>query len=531
MKPDTLLKNSLGACGTYCRKLHNHPKQEASLSAQVSEFFSKLFDTDDSSARWNCGTWTGFHGWLYIISDLLIWASYFAIPFLLLQLMRKRNDLPFHKIFVLFVAFILLCGTTHLIDAGIFWWPVYRFSALVRFATAMVSVFTVYALSKVVPLAFNLRTVRDLEAEMEKRRSVEERLAASEYLLSETSRISRVGGWETDLKTNHNTWSKTVYDIFEIPYDFDLRNFNLSDYFFGKYLNQLEEAIADAHLGKKKWDFELQLMNAKGITLWIRSTGEPVVDEQENVIKLRGIVMDIDRYKQTETALNKSLELTTLHNQQLKNFTHILSHNIRNHASNMALISSLVDEDKLDADNKELFGKLNAVSTALNATLEDLSEAIRIKDAVIRREILNFGDELDKVVNIFRSDLSFKHAQLDVQLDVKTISFPRIYLQSILTNLISNAVKYRRANVTPVILIKTYQNPAYETVLECIDNGLGIDMRLHHKKIFGLYKTFHDRKDAYGVGLFLVKTQVESQGGRIEVESMPNQGSTFRITF
>ncbi|RFZ90311.1 hypothetical protein D0C36_21165 [Mucilaginibacter conchicola] len=523
------IKDSVAVCGAYCEKTHAHTATKASLGNQISEFFSKLFSTVDFPARWHCGTWTDFHGWLYIISDLSIWAAYFAIPFLLLKLVRRRKDLPFPKIFLLFVAFILLCGLTHLIDAGIFWWPAYRFSALVRFITGIISIFSVYALYRIVPLAVNIRTVKDLEYEMEKRREVEDKLAASEFLLSEAGRISRVGGWETELPGNKRTWSNTVYDIFELPYDTDMSTYKVSDYFFGENLTIAQQALDDAINNNIKWDNELQIRTAKGNIVWIRSTGEPVQDDNGNVIKLRGIFMDIDRYKQNELALNKSLELTTLNNQQLKNFTHILSHNIRNHASNMALISSLVDEEKLDDNNKELFEKMNNVSAALNDTLEHLSEAIRIKDTVIQSEVLNIRKEVDKVLDIFQSDLNFNNAKVSVQLDVETISFPRIYLESILTNLVSNAIKYRNPQVPLHIDIKTYKNSSLETVLACADNGLGIDLRLHGNKIFGLYKTFHDRKDAHGVGLFLVKTQVESQGGQIEVESKPGIGSTFKI--
>ncbi|MFD0793500.1 ATP-binding protein [Mucilaginibacter litoreus] len=525
------LTDSVSICGKYCEKPHVHVASKASLSEQVTDFFSKLFDTADFPARWHCGTWTDFHGWLYIVSDIGIWASYFAIPLLLLRLVRKRKDLPFHKIFLLFVAFILLCGATHLIDAGIFWWPVYRFSALVRFLTAIVSIFTVYALYRVIPLAFNLRTIKDLEAEIEKRKAVEDKLAASEFLLSEAGRISRVGGWEADLLNDKRTWSNTVYDIFELPYDADLRIYKASEYFSGPYLQMIDAAIDNALRNGVKWDLELQMTTAKGNTIWVRSTGEPLVDRITHTTKLRGIFMDIDRYKINELALNKSLELTTQNNQQLKNFTHILSHNIRNHASNMALISSLVDVTKLDEGNAELFGKMNSVSSALNQTLEDLSEAIRIKDTVIESEVLDIKTEIERVVNIFRSDLNINNARIDIDLQVKNVSFPKIYLESILTNLISNCIKYRNQQVPLRIKISTYKNNNLETIMECTDNGLGIDLKLHGSKIFGLYKTFHDRKDAHGVGLFLVKTQVESQGGHIEVESSPGKGSTFKIIF
>lgn len=403
------LAHTAKLCGPNCAPLK--PLVKASFGTQVADFLGNLFSTSDWPARWHCGTWSDFHGWLYIISDIGIWASYFAIPTLLLILLRKRKDTPFHRIFLLFIAFILLCGLTHLIDAVIFWWPAYRLSALIRFATAIVSMFSVYALYRVLPLVFNLRSVADLEAEIEKRRIVEDKLT------------------------------------------------------------------------------------------------------------------------QNEIALNRSLKLTTQHNQQLKNFTHILSHNIRNHASNIALVSSLVEPHKLDAGTAEIFDKINNVSRALNDTLEDLSQAIKIKESVIKSIPLSFKKVTQEVLKIFESDLKVNNAKLDTDYQVEQVFFPPIYLDSILINLISNTIKYRRTDKELEIKLKTYINNEFRTVLECSDNGLGIDLNLHGNKIFGLYKTFHDRKDAHGVGLFLVKTQIESQGGQIEVESTPGNGATFKIIF
>jgi two-component system, chemotaxis family, sensor kinase Cph1 len=131
---------------------------------QVSEFFSKLFSPDSWPARWHCGNWSGFHGWLYIISSLLIAAAYFSIPVLLFLLIRKtKNKLPFLGIFWLFILFILACGLTHVMDATMFWFPVYRVSAIVLLATAIVSWAAVIALYKVLPKALTLKSPAELE--------------------------------------------------------------------------------------------------------------------------------------------------------------------------------------------------------------------------------------------------------------------------------------------------------------------------------------------------------------------------------
>jgi hypothetical protein len=118
---------------------------------QVIEFFNELFSADDWPARWVCGEWSSFHGWLYITSDIAIWLAYFVIPAIIIFFIQKRHNLPFLPVFWLFGAFIILCGSTHLIDAIMFYWPGYRLSALLRVLTALVSLITALVLIRDLP--------------------------------------------------------------------------------------------------------------------------------------------------------------------------------------------------------------------------------------------------------------------------------------------------------------------------------------------------------------------------------------------
>lgn len=126
-------------------------------------------DTSGFVPRWQCGHWFAELGWLHIVSDVLIWLAYLAIPAVLVYFLRKRRDLPFPKVMWLFGAFIVVCGTTHLIEAIIFWVPVYRLAGLVKLATAIVSWATVIALIPIIPQALSMRTSTQLEHEVSAR--------------------------------------------------------------------------------------------------------------------------------------------------------------------------------------------------------------------------------------------------------------------------------------------------------------------------------------------------------------------------
>lgn len=142
---------------------------------QVAEFFRKLLDTSDWPPRWHCGKWSEFHGWLYIISDILVWSAYFAIPLIIIRYISKKHDARFIRVYFLFAGFILACGATHFFDAVTFWYPVYRLNALVRAITGILSWTTVFYLIKLLPVAFSLRSSAELEAEVEQRKLAEEK--------------------------------------------------------------------------------------------------------------------------------------------------------------------------------------------------------------------------------------------------------------------------------------------------------------------------------------------------------------------
>lgn len=143
----------------------------------MGDFFRNLFETDSWPARWQCGTWTDFHGWLYIISDLLIWGSYFTIPLIIIRYISKKTNIVFGRIYFLFAGFILACGTTHFLDALAFWFPAYRLSALVRFATGVISWVTIYYLIKNLPALFALRNPIEVEKELEETKFQENKKA------------------------------------------------------------------------------------------------------------------------------------------------------------------------------------------------------------------------------------------------------------------------------------------------------------------------------------------------------------------
>lgn len=365
------------------------------------------------------------------------------------------------------------------------------------------------------------------------RKVLEEQSAHSQFLLNETGRISKVGGWEVDLLTNRPYWSKATYDIHEVDYNYQPDLESAIDFFHPDYREAIRTAVERAGKFGEPYEMELQFTTAKKRLIWVKAYGEPVYNDLGEIVKLRGIFMDIDHVKRSEIDLKKSLELLARQNEQLSGFSHILSHNLRNHAGNISIIANMLAEESNMDDQKELIQNLRKVSGRLNGTLDDMGEALKKReDNSLQKELLPVADIYHELTEVLSSTIASHNIKLSSTFEVSHVFFPRIYMESILMNLISNAIKYRKQHISPIINIATYVDKESGRIcLECTDNGLGIDLKRNGAKLFNLYKTFHTNKDAHGVGLFLIRTQIESQGGEISVNSKPGVGSCFRVLF
>ncbi len=264
---------------------------------------------------------------------------------------------------------------------------------------------------------------------------------------------------------------------------------------------------------------------------WILDRGKVIErDADGKPLRIVGTHTDISVQKEKEIELSKMLEIVNIQNNKLLNFAHIVSHNLRTHSGN---IKSLLDlhKEALLSDTDTL-SNIQIVSDELFSTIENLNDLVSIyAEKENNLQQLRVNDFTDKVLDVLHESLRSKKIQVlnYVPRDLKVFCIPA-YLESIMLNLVTNAIKYSDPNKDPKIVFTTEANEDY-VVLNVKDNGLGIDLEKYKDSIFGLYKTFHRNNDARGVGLYLTKNQIENMGGKIDVESTLNMGSTFKIYF
>ncbi|MBC7451069.1 MAG: PAS domain S-box protein [Cytophagales bacterium] len=222
----------------------------------------------------------------------------------------------------------------------------------------------------------------------------------------------------------------------------------------------------------------------------------------------------------------------SIKNKQLEEFAHITSHNLRSPAVNTKMLLHLWQTSNDETEKKMIEEKLLHSSDHLLDTIDTLAINLQIREDVsIEKEQIYFNDIFESI-RILNSVI-LNQSDADVLLDfteAPMVHFPKIYMESILQNLLTNSIKYasnkRKLNIS---LRSYYENG--KTILSFSDNGLGIDLTKTQNKLFGLYKTFHGNTDARGVGLFITKTQIEAMGGKISVISAPDKGATFILQF
>ncbi|RVT78210.1 HAMP domain-containing histidine kinase [Flavobacterium sufflavum] len=233
-----------------------------------------------------------------------------------------------------------------------------------------------------------------------------------------------------------------------------------------------------------------------------------------------------------ELKLIQTIKLYSEHNNRLLNFTHITSHNLNTHSGNIKQLLDLIETEKNVQLRKEYLNHLRTVSNDLNETIAHLSQIINIQNNLnVIKEPLDLNSYLEKTRKLINNyGLENKVTIINKVPKGSIINFNSAYLESVLLNFSTNAVKYAHPNRFPVITFDFFIENQ-KKVLTINDNGLGIDLEKHGNLLFGMYKTFHKHENANGIGLYITKNQIESMKGQINVESKVNEGTTFKIIF
>lgn len=286
----------------------------------------------------------------------------------------------------------------------------------------------------------------------------------------------------------------------------------------------------------------LRIMNGEGITNFenrykrkdgsiVDMSWSAIWDQQRNLRYSTG--RDITQKKIEENEKNKLINELVQNNKDLKQFSYITSHNLRAPVTNLlALLKLLNWNDIKDEQNIILLQSFEKSTQQLNSSIVSLLEILVMKEkSATTPEAVSFEQILNKALMSFTSLMEKMQVTLNTNfLGAPNVVFNKDYLESIFTNLISNALKYCSPKRRPSIDISTSINGEF-IQLVFKDNGIGIDLSRYKEKMFKLFETFHQNKDSKGIGLYLIQSQVTALGGNIDVESEVDGGTSFIISF
>jgi PAS domain S-box-containing protein len=312
-----------------------------------------------------------------------------------------------------------------------------------------------------------------------------------------------------EFKTDHQLWVTIIHP--------DDRNVVYSA---NSMLEQGDQITSQYRINRK--DGELR---------WVENKIIPTMGAQGVLVRIDAVLRDITEKKTADIEREKIMDELLKRNNALEEFTYIVSHNLRKPVANIMGLTQLLEMGDIDADNQHnIIERLHSSVDTLDEIVKDINDILQIKNHISdKKESIYFCELMEKVKNNLSFVNDLEVIDIEENFTQTTNAFTIYnYLYSIFYNIILNSIKYRRPDIKTLIQVKT---ACINNTLELIftDNGKGIDLDKNGSKLFGLYRRFDNSVQGKGMGLFMVKTQVEALGGTIDVKSELQEGTRFCI--
>ncbi|MEH6764903.1 MAG: PAS domain S-box protein [Aequorivita antarctica] len=365
------------------------------------------------------------------------------------------------------------------------------------------------------------------------RKNAVEKVFLSESKLKIAQLIAQVGSWEVAILTDEHSWSDEFYRILGIHEDVIPSRDAFLQFVHPDDRAMVSSFTNEAFSREEDSSFHFRYIRENGELGYASSEWRFEFDSQGSPLYIYGILRDLTKEKKAEIERLKMISDLVQRNKDLEQFSYIISHNLRSPVANIIGLTEELKDDAHSEEIKMMLGEaLSSDANRLENVIADLNTILQTKTEITERKEQVILSELAYNIELSISDLIKKEGVTILTDFTATDNFNTIksYMQSIFYNLISNSIKYRQPTVNPLIEIRSRLSKNKLFII-FKDNGSGIDLERKGDQIFGLYKRFHSDTEGKGMGLYMVKTQVETLGGKISVSSKVNKGTVFTIEF
>jgi len=363
---------------------------------------------------------------------------------------------------------------------------------------------------------------------------INKKLNESSDRLSLATKAAKMGVWEWSGVTGNIIWDDLMYEIFGV----------IDREAFGKISNnwfklahpedapKISKQLAYINTEKPTMHFEFRTIRpSDNCVRYISTSTFLSLDPKKQPTRIVGICMDVTDLRLAEKEKAELLENVLKQNRELEDFAFVISHRLRSHSSKLSTVAHVFKNPSANESlQKELIKEVEKEAHLLDETLKELTEIIGISENKSTDiETLNLNSIIEAAISNLQAAIENCNASVEVAIEPGVqVQAVKSYLENITFQLLDNALKFRVKDKQ--LIIKVAAEESNDTVkLSIADNGIGIDLERHHNKLFGLYRKFHTHIEGKGIGLHLAKKQLELMGGKIEVQSMLNEGTLFNV--
>ena len=541
----------------------------------MTSLLAGLFAQDSFIPHGFCLAWEPALVWLHVISDSVIAIAYYSIPFALIYFISRRRDLAFRGIFALSGAFILACGTTHVMGVLTLWYPDYWLDGMIKLFTALVSIFTAAAMWWVMPKALAMpsmaqledanrrlqheigereraeATLRDVNAELEQRvavrtaelegevaqrRRTEETLRTSEERWRSMFEASAVGIALTDENRRFVAANKAFQNMIGYTEE-ELSNFGPVEITYEDDREATQEMLDNMLSGRSSgYHVEKRYRRKDGVVIWVRVSTAQGPEQGSSLRGIPTIIEDITERKQAEDALLEArdalLRVTRL--STMGELSASIAHEVNQPLS--AIVANGIACRRLLAAAKPDFEEAKE-------TLEDIISDGRRASAVVgrvrqlakkstpERAAVDVNRAISEVLALTRQELQRSRVTARAELDpnLPPVMADRVQVQQVVLNLVMNGIDAMRGvkDRARVLRVKSAATPAAAVAVTVEDTGIGFgDNDPEH-----VFETFYTTKeDGMGMGLSISRSIVHAHGGRLWASAGAPIGAVFGFT-